>query len=57
MSVDGGAAMTFTDTGAVQTYELRNAATSTAIDMTFAGAGSAELVNCGIRNGIAVTLR
>ena len=57
MSVDGGEPLVFTDTGAVQTYEFRNTATSTAFDFSFAGTGSAELLEGAMTVGSVLSFR
>ncbi len=57
LSIDGGEPIAFTDTGAVQTYEFRNTATSTAIGFSFAGAGNAELLEGISVNGSALLIR
>ena len=57
MSVDGGEPLVFTDTGAVQTYEFRNTATSTAFDFSFAGTGNAELLEGAMIVGSVLSFR
>ena len=57
MSVDGGEALTFTDTGEVQKYEFSNSAASTSFAFSFAGSGSAELLTGEIDTGFTFTIR
>ena len=53
----GGETRTFTDTGAVQTCEFVSTAASTALDFSFAGPGSAELVSAIFNAGTAMFFR
>ena len=57
MSVDGGEPLVFADTGAVQTYEFRNTALSTAFNLSFAGAGSAEIIEACRTSGAVLSFR
>ena len=57
MSVDGGEPLVFADTGAVQTYEFRNTDLSTAFSLSFAGAGSAEIIEACRTSGAVLLFR
>ena len=57
MSVDGGEPLVFSDTGAVQTYEFRNTDLLTAFNLSFAGAGSAEIIEASRTSGAVLLFR